>query len=778
MVSLEELQRQFMAVQEAAPTQTLSERACVDIVVKLMEMKKIQLVTTTNGKEFVTFETLAQEIRTHLANQKGRVNVIEMATALGVSPDVVEAKTEELTRRSRHFMLLDGDLISTVYLNSLAAEIEELLEEKGQLTIAELSQKYSLPADFLRQEIHERLGTVIHGELRDQYLTTAHFSRRVESIVRGVLTGACRPVAVSAISTEFNLPNDSVTNAAVQLIRLGQLHGRLQSGLFTPACFSSGQSAKVTSFYKANAFVPFSLAKDCGFSDVHGLLQKELLDGIPLATVYVHPQLVAPLQANIQEAASAASWADVNSLLPSAFSPEDVRMLLLLATGEAAAGRKAGSSPSAASKKPLPVVAFEDGVVLSHGFLDVFCEAAAPFLAKKAASAAETAQAGGPTKHVEETSQAAGAPGDDSEEDGEGRSRRRGKGSRRGKAPEGEKKKKASAQAPASGASISLGDIEEACSGEAWAGENPLADLWITLPPHVQQRLWETVQARLNTHYQKCVADSRRSLREQQRVKTERKAANLQEEFETIVLAVKGLEALGILDDAKHPLVVHLFKSVVGPLLDSLVESAVAEATDEPPQVTAQNRRQCLEKARQTGADVESLLRACDIAQKRSGSDLVDALQGAAEDSHVLLLRLPDKRRMKQLVSSRKAASQAALSNSTACDPQGVLHAALGLLLAQRLFPHGSILFPKDFWALTTVWALLEKGETGAAAENGSKGSLALADVQPLWLAVSAEEEKTKGHGSDNDARGSDTLRAMESEASRLLDVFAERNQR
>ncbi|KYF42571.1 putative E3 UFM1-protein ligase 1-like protein, partial [Toxoplasma gondii TgCatPRC2] len=68
MVSLEELQRQFMAVQEAAPTQMLSERACVDIVVKLMEKKKIQLVTTTNGKEFVTLETLAQEIRTHLAN--------------------------------------------------------------------------------------------------------------------------------------------------------------------------------------------------------------------------------------------------------------------------------------------------------------------------------------------------------------------------------------------------------------------------------------------------------------------------------------------------------------------------------------------------------------------------------------------------------------------------------------------------------------------------------------------------------------------------------------
>ncbi|KFH03541.1 putative E3 UFM1-protein ligase 1 [Toxoplasma gondii VAND] len=773
MVSLEELQRQFMAVQEAAPTQMLSERACVDIVVKLMEKKKIQLVTTTNGKEFVTLETLAQEIRTHLANHKGRVNVIEMATALGVSPDIVEAKTEEMTRRSRHLMLLDGDLISTLYLNMIAGEIENLLEEKGQLTIAELSQKYSLPAEFLRQEIHARLGTVIHGELKNQYLTTAHFSRRVESIVRGVLTAACRPVAVSAIATEFNLPNDSVTNAAVQLIRLAQLQGRLQSGIFTPARFSTDQSDKVTSFYKANAFVPFSLAKDCGFSDAHGFLQKEFPEGIPLATVYVHPQLVAPLHANLQEAVAASSWADLSSLFPAALTPEDAHLLLLLAAEESASGRK-GASPSTC-KKPLPLVTFDDGVALSHGFLDIFCQAVAPFLAKKAAAEAEKSTAGAAAKHTEENSHNAGPASDDSDEEAEGRNRRRGKGARRGRGDDKKKKKSAAAtSAPASG-TVTLGDIEEACSSDA-SDENSLADLWTSLPPHVQQRLWETVQARLDAHYQRCVADSRRSLREQQRAKTERRAANFQEEFESIVLAVKGLEALGILDDAKHPLVVHLFKTSVGTLLDSLVEAAVAEATSEPPQVNTQNRRQCLEKAAQAGGDVENLLRACDVVQKRAGADLIDSLQGAAEDSHILL-RVPDKRRVKQLVSSRRAAAQEALASSTSCDPAAVLHAALGLLLVQRTSPHGSIPFPKDFWAATTVWALLGNGAAGPG-EFAGKSSLALADVQPLWLAVSAGEAgKARGEAAA-DAPGSETHRVMELEASKLLNVFAERNQK
>ncbi|KYK69186.1 hypothetical protein TGPRC2_222360C, partial [Toxoplasma gondii TgCatPRC2] len=374
-----------------------------------------------------------------------------------------------------------------------------------------------------------------------------------------------------------------------------------------------------------------------------------------------------------------------------------------------------------------------------------------------------------------ENSHNAGPASDDSDEEAEGRNRRRGKGARRGRGDDKKKKKSAAAtSAPASG-TVTLGDIEEVCSSDA-SDENSLADLWISLPPHVQQRLWETVQARLDAHYQRCVADSRRSFREQQRAKTERRAANFQEEFESIVLAVKGLEALGVLDDAKHPLVVHLFKTSVGTLLDSLVEAAVAEATSEPPQVNTQNRRQCLEKAAQAGGDVENLLRACDVVQKRAGADLIDSLQGAAEDSHILL-RVPDKRRVKQLVSSRRAAAQEALASSTSCDPAAVLHAALGLLLVQRTSPHGSIPFPKDFWAATTVWALLGNGAAGSG-EFAGKSSLALADVQPLWLAVSGGEAgKARGEAAA-DAPGSETHRVMELEASKLLNVFAERNQK
>ncbi|PFH35352.1 hypothetical protein BESB_062390 [Besnoitia besnoiti] len=782
MVSLEELQRQFMAVQEAAPTQTLSERCCVDIVVRLMEQKKIQLLTTSNGKEFITADALAQEIRSHLVSQSGRVNVIEMATVLGLSPDVVEAKTEEITRKARHLTLLGGDLISTLYLNNVAAEIEEFLEEKGQLTIAELSQKYSLPADFMRQEVQERLGSVIHGELRDQYLTTSHFARRVEGVVRGALTGACRPVALADLSAVFSLPSDSVTAAAAHLLRTGEVHGRLQSGVFTPACFARSQSDKVASFYRANAFVPFSLAKESGFSDARSYLQKEFPEGIPLATVYVHPQLVAPLQANIQEAVSASSWADLSSLLPSVFTSEDMRMLLVLASGQAGQLSGGGASPS---RKPLPVLACDDGIVLSQGFLDALCEAAAPFLSRKALEAeknkvpaakpVEVRQELG-TGHLVQAALrrwlgAATTPRTKATSAVGGERRAAGEGKALAEARR--KKNVAAALLPSAG--VTLADIKEACASPAQeSSDNALADLWLPLPTSVQESVWENVQGRLNTHYQNCIAESRRSLREQQRAKTERKAADLQEEFEGVFLAVRAFETLGILEDAKHPLVVNLFKASVGPLVDALVEAAVAEATSEPPQVTAQNRRQCVEKAGRAGAEVEGLLRACDAAQKRAGADVVDALQAAAEDAH-LLFRTPDKRRVKQLVTAKKAGAQEQLAGASACDPQALLHAALSLLLAQRLFPQGFLEVPRDFWALAAVWSLLAKG---SAAAEGEKAALTLTDVQPLWLALSSRHNSKDKAGGDGSAGEADTQKTLEAEATKLLESFAAKMQK
>ena len=53
--------------------------------------------------------------------------------------------------------LINGSLISAGYLDQLMEEINEMLVDTGSLTIQDLTTKYNLPIDFLKESINSRL---------------------------------------------------------------------------------------------------------------------------------------------------------------------------------------------------------------------------------------------------------------------------------------------------------------------------------------------------------------------------------------------------------------------------------------------------------------------------------------------------------------------------------------------------------------------------------------------------------------------------------------------
>jgi hypothetical protein len=61
--ALEQLRKQFMAVQQQTAAKKLSERTCVQIVTKLIESGQLDVLYTMNGKEYVTPERLKREVK-------------------------------------------------------------------------------------------------------------------------------------------------------------------------------------------------------------------------------------------------------------------------------------------------------------------------------------------------------------------------------------------------------------------------------------------------------------------------------------------------------------------------------------------------------------------------------------------------------------------------------------------------------------------------------------------------------------------------------------------
>ncbi|KAL8588499.1 hypothetical protein ACOMHN_022286 [Nucella lapillus] len=156
MATLDEVRRlaaEFQRVQLTSAKQKLSERNVVELVNKLVDLKLIEVLYTSDGKEYLTPQHLAKEIRDELTMSGGRINLVDLQQALNVDLSHVEAKVNDLVKHDPSLTLVLGQLIDSSYREKLAAEINDLLQEQGQVTVGEVAQSHDLPPDFVREVV-------------------------------------------------------------------------------------------------------------------------------------------------------------------------------------------------------------------------------------------------------------------------------------------------------------------------------------------------------------------------------------------------------------------------------------------------------------------------------------------------------------------------------------------------------------------------------------------------------------------------------------------------
>ncbi|KAL8448365.1 hypothetical protein Emed_003895 [Eimeria media] len=236
MADLEALRAQFMSLQAAPQQQRISESTCLDVLQLLLQRQLLRLLPSTNGKELITPERLDQELRI----LKGRLSVAEAAQTLGFGGSAVAAAVESLSKKMGGAFLLDDELITSQYLQTIAEEATEILEEKGQLQLAELCQKHSLPLSFLKQEIGPRLDSSLGVTMRGSALETAAYAAHVTATARGLLLGASGPLQLSEAAKALNVPLEGLVSACQSLLASGCLRGELSSNTFSPAIYLEG----------------------------------------------------------------------------------------------------------------------------------------------------------------------------------------------------------------------------------------------------------------------------------------------------------------------------------------------------------------------------------------------------------------------------------------------------------------------------------------------------------------------------------------------------------
>lgn len=141
----------FQRAQFAEAAHRLSERNCIEIVTKLIAEKQLEVVHTLDGKEYVTPAQISKEIWDELSVCGGRINIVDLQQIINVDLLHIENRANDIVKSDKAVQLVLGQLINESYLDQLAEEINDKLQETGQVTISELCKAYDLPGDFLTQ---------------------------------------------------------------------------------------------------------------------------------------------------------------------------------------------------------------------------------------------------------------------------------------------------------------------------------------------------------------------------------------------------------------------------------------------------------------------------------------------------------------------------------------------------------------------------------------------------------------------------------------------------
>ena len=205
MEEIFELQRRLAEVQEQKASSAFSDRVIVELVNKIIHDYDMPLLYSSDGQEYMTPEHLDDQIQ-DLINQRGRIYLIDIPQILSVSLDVIESRMPKLLKKNKQSLIkLENEIITATFLNQICEEINEDLQQRSQINLAELTLKYNFTMNFLKEQLVSRIeSNIIEGNIvGGERLCTLTYQELTRSRFRGILRGATKPLGLSGLAKDF-----------------------------------------------------------------------------------------------------------------------------------------------------------------------------------------------------------------------------------------------------------------------------------------------------------------------------------------------------------------------------------------------------------------------------------------------------------------------------------------------------------------------------------------------------------------------------------------------
>lgn len=369
MEEILDLQRQLAAAQLGTTSQKLSERNCVELVMKLQSLNLIDLIFTRSGKEYLTHKQLVIEIEDELLARGGRTNVIDLPDALNVELFHIQSKIPEIIAASEESTrLVRGELLTDYYLASIAEEINDSItsSEHGLDEIGSIASRYALPVDVVRETVKLHLGSVISATLDAQnpdLIRSAASIARDRAAARGLVRAITSPTVLSEAAKERDLELTLVSSVVDDMLKNGELTGsvagRGNRAIFVPAVYAKAAVHAASSAFGSNGFITKSKIERMYIPDLGAFVADNLSDAIVLNECIVGPSLIDTLATSAAEAVSGGAWLDIEAALPPDIPESDVgavfdRLKQSIQPGDEGKGEEtktSGAKPSRSRRK-------------------------------------------------------------------------------------------------------------------------------------------------------------------------------------------------------------------------------------------------------------------------------------------------------------------------------------------------------------------------------------------------------------------------------------------
>ncbi|XP_008149399.2 E3 UFM1-protein ligase 1 isoform X2 [Eptesicus fuscus] len=676
----------FQRAQFAEATQRLSERNCIEIVTKLIAQKQLEVVHTLDGKEYVTPAQISKEMRDELHIRGGRVNIVDLQQVINVDLTHIENRISDIVKSEKHVQLVLGQLIDESYLDRLAEEVNDKLQESGQITISELCKTYDLPGNFLTQALTQRLGRIINGHIdldNRGVIFTEAFVARHKARIRGLFSAITRPTAVNSLISKYGFQEQLLYSVLEELVNSGRLRGTVVGGrqdkaVFLPDIYSRTQSTWVDSFFRQNGYLEFDALSRLGIPDAVSYIRKRYRTTqlLFLKAACVGQGLVDQVEASVEEAISSGTWVDIAPLLPSSLSVEDAAMLLQQVM------RRFSKQPSA--------VVFSDTVAVSEKFINDCTELFSELMHQKA----EKEMKNNPVHLIteEDLKQVSILESSNTSKKDKKDERRRkateGSGSVRGGGGSNAREYKIK-KTKKKGRKDDDSDDESSHTGKkkpeiTFMFQDEIEDFLRKriqdAPEEFLSELAEYLIKPLNKIYLEVVRSVFMSSTTASGTGRKRTIKDLQEEvsnlYNNIRLFEKGMKFFT--DDTQTALTKHLLKTVctdVTNLIFNFLASDLMMAVDDPAAITSEVRKKILSKLSEETKVVLTKLHSS--LNEKSIEDFLSCLDSAAETCDIMVKR-GDKKRERQILFQHRQALAEQLKVTE--DPALILHLTSVLL--------------------------------------------------------------------------------------------------